>query len=130
MNADEKPFFANGTIVGDYKPLMAYWRILRKKGDTQAIEDSLLKREDFEEISRLVREAGRISLEDLLARLKEYFRQRVRSDAAVDAIREVYGVEVDPEDAVDRIAHILAGWLIEAGGITGLVSIRRKYDRN
>ncbi len=129
MNADEKPFFANGTIVGDYKPLIAYWRILRKKGDTQAIEDSLLKREDFEKISRLVRDAGRISLEDLLVRLKQYFRKRVRSDAAVDAIREVYGVEVDPEDAVDRIAHILAGWLIEAGGSTGLVSIKKKYNR-
>ncbi len=130
MNADEKPFFANGTIVGDYKPLIAYWRILRKKGDTQAIEDSLLKREDFEKISRLVRDAGRISLEDLLVRLKQYFRKRVRSDAAVDAIREVYGVEVDPEDAVDRIAHILAGWLIEAGGSTGLVSIKKKYNRD
>jgi len=127
LNANEKPFFADGTIVGDYKPLIAYWRILRKKGDTQAIEDSLLKREDFEKISRLVSETGRINLEDLLVELKEYFRKRVRSDAAVDAIREVYGVEVDPEDAVGRIAHILAGWLIEAGGSTGLVSIKRKY---
>lgn len=124
MSEDEKPFFADGSIVGDYKPLIKYWEILKKRS-RKKLDEAFLKREDFEEIRRIVYEKKKVNMIELLTILKNRFKPRIDSDVAVEALKEVYGVSVDPETAVDRIASIMAGWLIEASKNTGIIKYAR-----
>ncbi len=119
------PFFADGSIIGDYKPLFIYWRILREKGRNDLLDKAFLKREDFELVNRLVEERGRISLRELIDELTERFMDRVDPDIAMKAFTEVYGVSIDREYARRRIAYILAGWLIEASKNTGILKISK-----
>ncbi len=120
MNKDEKPFFADGSIVGDYKPLIKYWEILKRK-HREKLDEAFLTREDFEEIKRIIYEKKKMNIVELLTILKNRFKPRIDREVAVEALKEVYGTTVDPETAVDRIASIMAGWLIEASKNTGIV---------
>ncbi len=120
MNKDEKPFFADGSIVGDYKPLIKYWEILKRK-HREKLDEAFLTREDFEEIKRIIYEKKKMNIVELLTILKNRFKPRIDREVAVEALKEVYGTIVDPETAVDRIASIMAGWLIEASKNTGIV---------
>jgi hypothetical protein len=119
--SDEKPFFADKTIVGDYKPLINYWKKLREIGES--IDDALLKPQDFKHIREIIKTRNRISLDELLGILTEYFIKRVKCDVASEVLRELYGVDFDREYACRKIASILAGWLIEASKNTGLLKI-------
>ncbi len=120
MNKDEKPFFADGSIVGDYKPLIKYWEILKRK-HREKLDEAFLTREDFEEIKKIIYEKKKMNIVELLTILKNTFKPRIDREVAVEALKEVYGTIVDPETAVDRIASIMAGWLIEASKNTGIV---------
>ncbi len=120
MNKDEKPFFADGSIVGDYKPLIKYWEILKRK-HREKLDEAFLTREDFEEIKKIIYEKKKMNIVELLTILKNRFKPRIDREVAVEALKEVYGTIVDPETAVDRIASIMAGWLIEASKNTGIV---------
>jgi len=124
---DELPFFANGSLVGDYKPLRKYWEILRKKGFD--LDNAFLKREDFEYLDRRVKENPGIDVASLINELTQYFMDRIVPEAAVEACREAYGVSFDRDTAVKKIAYIMAGWLIEAGKNTGILSLKSKWSR-
>ena len=104
------PYFGTGEIVGDYELLYRYWRHAGRRA-----EEATLRRDDFDYLRRLVdrREVSR--LDELLARLTEYFRPRVDPEAARRAVREHYGVDLPAEDARRMVARLLAGWLVEAG---------------
>jgi hypothetical protein len=118
---DEKPFFADKTIVGDYKPLINYWKKLREMGES--IDDALLKPQDFKRIGEIIKTRGRISLDELLSILTEYFIKRIKCNVASEVLKELYGVDIDQKYACRKIASILAGWLIEASKNTGLLKI-------
>ncbi len=111
----EKPLLADGSIVGDYSPLLAYWRKAKEK-DRRLAEKALLRREDFEYLDRIVEDSsGKISVAEALSRLKAYFAERIDAELAVEAVREAYRVEsIDEGEARRIIAGIMAGWLIEA----------------
>ena len=107
------PLLADGSVVGDYEPLFYYWEIARKHSREDLVEKSMLSRDDFYFIERLVEEE-RVALTRLLNVLEDYYVLRVDPEIAKEAYREAYGVDLSPEDARRRIARILAGWLIEA----------------
>ncbi|NOZ89075.1 MAG: hypothetical protein GXO15_04035 [Crenarchaeota archaeon] len=119
-----RPLFATGEVVGDYEPLLRYWE---KAGEKAG--DSVLRNEDFQELQRLVREEQVSRLDEVLERLKPRFRERVDAKAASEALTEYYGVEVSPEEARDRIAELLAGWLVEAASQWNIIRLRRRWER-
>jgi len=116
------PLLGNGSIVSDYEPLFRYWEIARRRGREDIVEKSMLSRDDFRFIERLIEEE-RIILTRLLNILEDYYVLRVDPEIAREAYREVYGVELGGEDARRRIARILAGWLIEAAKQWGKIRL-------
>ena len=118
------PFFATGEIVGDYGLLYAYWRHAGPRG-----EESILREEDFQHLRSLLREEGGARLDALLEKLRVHFRGRVDAGAAAKAVEEYYRAKLPPEEARDRVAELLAGWLIEAGSRWGLLRIRRSWEK-
>ncbi len=119
---DEKlPFFADGSIIGEYKLLFEYWRILREKHRENMLDKAFLKREDFEYIRLLINIRKKMNLQELLDKLTDKFLERIDPDAAQEAFKNVYGIEIDREYARRKIAYVLAGWLIEAARNTGIL---------
>lgn len=118
------PLFATGEIVGDYEPLLRYWE---KAGEKAG--DSVLSNEDFRELQRLVAVEGVSRLDEVLDRLSLRFRGRVDPDAAAQALSEYYGTPVPPEEARDRIARLLAGWLVEAASEWNIIRLRRRWEK-
>ncbi|KSW10727.1 hypothetical protein CF15_08050 [Pyrodictium occultum] len=116
--------FATGEIVGDYEPLYLYWQ---EAGDRA--ERSVLSNEDFREVQRLVAEEGVNRLDQLLERLKQRFLPRVDPAAARRALTRYYGTEIPEGEAAERIAGILAGWLVEAATEWGMLRLRRGWER-
>ncbi len=121
MGTDEKPFFADGSIVGDYTPLFKYWGIVKGK-DKKRFDAAFLTPEDFDTVKEIVEAKGKISIAEVLEELRKRFINRIDPEAAVEALREAYGATVDAETAVDRIAFIMAGWLLEAARSTGIIN--------
>ena len=118
------PYFATGEVVGDYTLLYRYWKRAGRRA-----EEATLRREDFDYLRRLV-EAGEVRrLDELLDRLTSYYMGRVDGEAARQAVRDHYGVEVLVEDAKRMVARILAGWLVEAGQQWGILRLRGWTER-
>ena len=120
MSRGKKPLLADGSIVGDYDPLMKYFEIAKSENPKVA-EDCIPRTEDFNYVRNYINVRGRTSLSSLLELLTMNVTERVNAEIAVKAFREVYGVELNPEDARERIARIIAGWIIEACRILGYV---------
>ena len=111
---EDKPLLADGSIVGDYRPLLAYWRKAKEK-DRRLAEKAILEARDFERLDRLVSgSGGRISVAEAREKLRTYFAERIDPRIAAEAVREAYGVEEGLDEARSLIADIMAGWLIEA----------------
>jgi hypothetical protein len=104
------PYFATGEVVGDYELLYRYWRYAGRRA-----EEATLRREDFDYLRRLVEDYHVKRLDELLAKLTDYFSPRVDPEAARRAVEDHYKVSIPPEDARRMVARILAGWLVEAG---------------
>ncbi len=120
MLSKDKPFFATGEIIQDYSLLKKYWELLKKKGED--MEPALLSRKDFDYIKKLIGRR-RIKLDEIYDVLVNYFIDRINPETALNAYREAYGVEIDPETARRKIAEIMAGWLIEASSYLGNIKI-------
>ncbi len=125
---EEKPLLADGSIVEDYKPLMVYWRKARSR-DKKLAEKAILTNEDFNELSLLIRREGKLNVYELMNRLKERFRDRIDPEIAAESIREVYGIEMPYDMARDKIALILAGWLLEAGRKLKIIGYKSWRDK-
>jgi hypothetical protein len=122
----EKPPFATGFIVDDYGPLFAYWRIARRKGREDLVENAMIKNEDLE---LLVKQASNgSSLGDLVDVLTRMLLDRIDPDIAVEAVRACGYKNLDRERARHLLARTLSGWLVELGESTGRLrfSSRRK----
>lgn len=121
----DKPMLADGSIVADYKPLFKYWE-LAKKRSRELANKAVLSRGDLELLQEIIRGAAgtRLSLADLLDLLVEKIMPRIDPDIAYEAIREVYGIELEKRDAQQRVARIVAGWIVEAGKTWGIIRIK------
>ncbi len=119
----EKPFLANGSIVEDYRLLITYWRRAKEKSRDLA-EKAILSNNDFAYLRDRISFFIGKPIEELISDLKHYMLDRVDPIVAVEAFREVYGIEVEPSLAREKIAEILAGWLIEAGKRLKILSYR------
>lgn len=126
-NNDEIPFFADKSVVGDYSPLYAYWKIMKEK--KKPVDESLLKPGDFVYLKELIEKEQKVNLAVLLEQLSDYFIVRIDCDVAKEAYKRAYSVELDKEDACRRLAKILAGWLIEASKNTGLIKLSYTWKR-
>jgi len=130
----ELPFFASGEIVGDYRPLLKYWEILKRNNCLS--EDAFLTNEDFKFLQEIIKEIPALNVESLINMVKPRFLSRLKCEYASEAFREVYGIDIEAGEACSKLASIMAGWLIEAGSNTGILSIRygwregRKIDVN
>jgi len=116
------PFFADGSIVGDYKPLAKYWEILKR--ESRPLDSALLNHTDFRFLEEVVNTSPGLDVASLINMLQHRFLERIDCRLAAQAFREAYGVELDEEEACKRLARIMAGWLIEAGKISGILKIR------
>jgi len=114
-----RPLFATGEVVSDYGLLFAYWQRAGSRAG-----DSVLTNEDFEELRRLALEGVRLDV--MIERLMARFRPRIVVQAAVEAVRDYYGAELPPREAVDHVARLLAGWLIEAGTQWNIIRLRKR----
>ena len=121
MSKDKRPLLSDGSIVSDYSPLLKYIEIARRVSPDRA-EEGMPRSEDFEYVKKYMWSRGGSTLYSLLEALTAIVLARIDPEIARDALREVYGVEFDPEDARERIARILAGWIIEASRILGYIS--------
>ncbi len=118
------PFFATGEIVGDYSLLYLYWR---EAGDKA--EEALLSEKDFQHLRGLLTAGEQARLDQVLDKLRSHFRGRVDPEAAARAAKKYYGIDVPPEEARERVAGILAGWLVEAASRWGMIRLRRGWER-
>ena len=121
MENHEIPFFGDRTIVGSYKPLFEYWKLLKERH--LSIDSSLLHPDDFTYVKELVEKYGKVGLQDLINELTTYFLNRINCELAKEAYRRALGIELSKEDACRKLAEILAGWLIEAAKNTGLLRL-------
>ncbi|MET1160419.1 MAG: hypothetical protein ABWW65_05605 [Thermoprotei archaeon] len=126
--SSDLPFFADASIVGDYKPLKKYWELLKRRG--KELDDAFLKREDFEYLEEVVNVNPGIDVESLLNMLTSRFVERVDCKVAVEAYKEAYGFELKEDEACKGIARIMAGWLIEAGRNIGILKYRYSWKDN
>jgi len=122
LAAEHLPFFADGSIVGDYKPLIKYWELLKKVG--RDMESVVLKREDFKYLEEVVESNPGLDVASLINMLQYRFLERIDCKLAAEAYREVYGFDIGEEDACKNLARIVAGWLIEAGESMGVLKLR------
>lgn len=119
-----KPILASGLIVPDYEPLFKYWEIA-KNTNRKIAENATLKNEDFEKIIKYISFRGSsVDLLELIEYFEEYMLNRVEGNIAVRALKEVYDIELEEEEAKRKIARILAGWLIEASDIWGILKLK------
>ena len=128
MSSKRKPILASGTIVSDYEPLFKYWELAKSRNKKLA-EKATLRSEDFDTVLSYVSSKGVVGLIDLLSYLEEYMLNRVDGQLAVRALKEIYGVMFEVEEAKHRIARILAGWLIEACNLWGTLKLTGKSKR-
>ena len=117
----KKPLLADGSVVGDYEPLMKYFEIA-KSVKPDVAEKSYPRSEDFNYVKNYVNTRGKSSLLSLLEDLTVTIIERVDSQIAVEAFKKAYGVELEPEDARRRIAKLIAGWIIEASKNLGYIT--------
>ncbi len=122
---ERKPLLASGKIIENYSLLFEYCRIHEKEKGVRA-EDILLNRRDFDYIRKLVQEGVR-NVGELLSRLAYYYKSKIDSNIAVKAYANTYNIdvnEVSKDIAVNELARILAGWLIEASENLGILEIK------
>ncbi len=120
---EEKPFLADGSLVEDYRPLIMYWRIASGKS-RELVENTMLSQRDFRELERIASSYTGKPIASLQEYFIQWFRDRVDPDIAVEAIYRVYGVRVSREEATNKIASIIALWLLEAGRMLKIISYR------
>ena len=122
----EKPPFATGFIVDDYGPLFAYWRIARRKGREDLVENAMIKDEDLDLLVKQASKGG--SLGDLVDNLTRILVDRIDPGVASEAVRACGYRNLDQERARYLLSRTLAGWLVELGESAGRIrfSSRRK----
>lgn len=96
----------------DYEVLRLYWEEARNAGREDLVDASILTEEDFRFVEREASRSSR-SLYELMSIASERFRSRVSGDIASRAFARL-GVALSEEEAAERLAWVLAGWLIEA----------------
>ncbi len=132
MERDEsrKPLLASGKVVGSYRLIFEYSRAYKQRKGSDK-EPELLMSKDFSHLMKLV-EQGVTSLDKLLSELKNYYRDRVDPSIALEAYLNAMGLDkADPVEAVDAIAAVLAGWLVEAAETLGIIKLRGLWaDKN
>ncbi len=126
---NEKPFLANGSLVGDYKPLIMYWRLARKVSKELA-DKAVLNHEDFRELENIIRRYYRKPLTEIVDLFKNRFKQRINAEIAVKALKEVYGVEFSSEEAVEKIAEIMSLWLLDAAKQLNIIYYRNWWKKD
>ena len=117
----DKPFLADGSLVEDYTLLFNYWEIARAK-DVSIAEKAVLSHKDFNELERIVNIFRGHSIVELINYFKNSMKNRIDPKIAVEAYKKTYGVEVEENIAVDKLATILASWLMEAARQLKIIS--------
>jgi len=117
----DKPFLADGSLVGDYTLLFKYWEIARSK-DLSIAEKAILSHKDFSELERIVNIYRGRSIVELINYFKNNMKNRIDPEIAVEAYKRTYGIEVEESIAVDKLATILASWLMEAARQLKIIS--------
>lgn len=112
MTSKWKPLFASGELVNDYEPLRLYLEEARSRGREDLVEKALLTQDDFTHLLDTMRVTS--NLLDLIEKLKPRFLERIDGEIAREAFKKM-GLEVDANFARERIAYIMACWLLEAG---------------
>ncbi len=107
-----KPFFASGKLVRDYEPLRRY---LEKVKGSEWYEKAFLSEQDFKKLKEVAKNLEVKKLGPLWDELTKIMKERVDAKAAYEALRECGYRVKDEEEAREKMAEILAGWLIEAG---------------
>jgi len=115
----DKPLFADKSIVGSYEPLFEYWRIAEKRG----LEKPVIKSEDIEYVRKVLELKNRVNLLELLKALSFSMLERVNEEVAQEAYKQL-GINLEKEEAREKIAKILAGWVLEACKTLGIISFK------
>ncbi len=122
-------FMGSGKLVRNYDVLMKYFEKLRELGvDTSSCYPT---GSDVEEVKSLAERGEIKNLDDAVRFLVAKFRGRVNAVAAQQAVRDVMGIEVSPDAAVEYVAKLLALWTLEMCESMGLIKIvgAEKYLR-
>ena len=117
----DKPFLADGSLVEDYTLLFNYWEIAKAR-DVSIAEKAVLSHKDFNELERIVNIFRGHSIVELINYFKNSMKNRIDPKIAVEAYKKTYGVEVEENIAVDKLATILASWLMEAARQLKIIS--------
>ncbi len=116
---------ATGNVIDNYEPLFYYWKKARNRKREDLIEKTLIREEDLELLKSVIEKSNELNLEDLLGKLSKTVLNRIDASIAKEALED-YGISVDEESARELIARILAGWIIEAGEIRGILKLRSR----
>lgn len=120
---EEKPPFADKTIVGNYKPFMRYIALAKSKGIDVS---NIVIREDLDELEKLL-ERGVNNLSDLIEYLSRKIVNRIDCELARDVYREVYGIDYIGVDACNMLAKLISGYVIELAKNLGIVKIKTPW---
>jgi len=119
----KKPLMATGDVIDNYEPLFYYWKRARNLNREDLIEKTLIREEDLELLKNTIERNTKLNLEDLLNKLSKMILNRIDASVAKEALKD-YGISMSEESAREFIARILAGWIVEAGEIRGILKLR------
>lgn len=117
---EEKPPFADRSVVGDYRPLLRYIKLAKSRNiDVSGI----IVKEDLNELENIL-ETGTVSLDTLINSLSQKVLNRINCELAREVYKDLHGVDYGEEDACRILAKVISGYIIELAKNLGIVKIR------
>ena len=116
---EERPMLATGKIVQDYRPLIKYLELISEDERTKVLPRS----SDIEMVRALV-EQGYVTLEEILGQVIQVVKDRFDPALSCRVIEEVLGLELEENEAVNYLAKLLAGWIIEIAERLGVINLK------
>ncbi|WP_448578031.1 hypothetical protein [Thermosphaera sp.] len=116
------PFMASGKIVNSYELLYKYYDACRglKGMDCGPIPSS----EDLKELETLVKQEEAANLGTLIDYFSNKYMEKIQDAPAQMACRGFYGRDVDMTHCRNKIAQLIALWLIEIADNLGIISLK------
>jgi len=119
--AAETPFMSTGKIVGDYRLLNEYVKLLKNYGYN--VEAFFPINDAFREVVRLVKDLGVRNLHEVISKVSEVIKPKINTRAGLEAFKRIYEIEVDEEFAAKKIAEIIVGYAIELTDSLGILRV-------
>ncbi|MEM1628990.1 MAG: hypothetical protein QW551_06945 [Desulfurococcaceae archaeon] len=122
---NRKLFLSSGKIIKDYGLLIKYLEICKQRGHNceEVIPDSNL----LTMLKNLIEETGSLRMDYAIQYIKEKIGNKLNCDLAIQAFRELYGLNTECEEILRMLLSQLTGWYIEILDTLGYIRIKYSW---